>query len=62
MMVLYIVTSFMKISRKVSELLSGHDFPTKIFKDDSSVKNVGRVTVLVLCTSHDDALYLYLFS
>ena len=47
----------MKISKRVSELLSGHDF--QYSKGINSIKNVGRVIVLVLCTLSDDALYLY---
>ena len=31
----------------------------KISKEHNSVKNVGGVTVLVLCISSDDVLYLY---
>ena len=49
----------MKISEKVSELLCGQDFHTKIFKGHNFIKNVGGVKVLDLCTSYDDALNLY---
>ena len=49
----------MKISQRVSKLLSKHGFPTKIFKGHNSVKNVGEDTILNLCTLSDDALYLY---
>ena len=42
-----------------SELLSGQDFLGEIFKGQNFVKNVGGVTVLDLCTSSGDALYLY---
>ena len=31
----------------------------KFAKGHNSVKNVGGVMVLVVCTSYDDALYLY---
>ena len=31
----------------------------KLSKGHSSVKNVGGVKVLILCTSSDSALYLY---
>ena len=48
----------MKITQKISELLSGHDFPTKISKRHNSVKSAGGVTILALCTSPDSALYL----
>ena len=34
-------------------------FIVKISKRHHSVKNIGRVTVLVLCTSSDDGSYLY---
>ena len=49
----------MKISKRVSELLSGHDFQYSNFQRRISHKNVGRVMVLVLCTLSDDVLYLY---
>ena len=34
-------------------------FIGKISKGHNSIKNVGRVTVLYLCTSSDGGLYLY---
>ena len=34
-------------------------FIGKTSKGHNSVQNVGRVTVLVLCISSDDGLYLY---
>ena len=34
----------------------------KFSKGNNSVKNVGRVMVLILCTLSDDALYLYTIS
>ena len=37
----------------------GHDFYTKIYKGHNSVKNVGKVMVLVLFTLSDNVLYLY---
>ena len=49
----------MKISQRVSELLSGHGFLTEILKGHKSVKNVGGVTVLNLSILPDNALYLY---
>ena len=52
------VASFVKISQQLSKLLSGHYFQTEIFKGHTSLKNVGRVMVLNLCTSSYDALYL----
>ena len=48
----------MKISEKFSKLLSGHYFQTEMFKGHNSLKNVGPVMVLNLCTSSYDALYL----
>ena len=58
---LIFVPSFntLKISRRILELLSGHDFPTKIYKGALFHKNIGGVLALVLCTSSNDALYLY---
>ena len=50
------VPSFNKISPWVSKLLSGH--VQKFTKGHNSIKNVGGVTVLVLCTLPDNALYL----
>ena len=47
---------FKKISLRISELLSGHIL--KFTKEYDSIKIVGGVTVLVLCTSPDNALYL----
>ena len=32
---------------------------SKFSKGSNSIKNVGRVMALVLCTLSDDALYLY---
>ena len=37
-------------------------FIGKISKGHNSVKNVGGVTVLFLCASSDDGLYLYIVS
>ena len=44
----------MKRSQKIPELFSGHDFCTEIDKE-----YIDGLTVLVLCTLTDDALYLY---
>ena len=55
-MVLYISTKFHE------NILHGMKFierTGKISKGHNSVKNVGGVSVLVLCTSSDDGLYLY---
>ena len=65
----------MKISKRVSELLSGQGFQYSNFQrgiipsknkwsydtcsPHNCVKNAGRVMVLVLCISSDHALYLY---
>ena len=48
----------------VSELLSGHEIMTKIYKGHNSVQNEneGEVTVLDLCTSCGDALSLHQIS
>ena len=51
----------MKISQQFSKLLSGHYFQTEILKGHNSLKNIGRVMVLNLCTSSYDALYLDYF-
>ena len=56
LMTLYIVPSFKKISPRVSELLNGHIL--KFTKGHNSIKDVGGFTILVLCTSPDNALYL----
>ena len=48
----------MKISQQFSKLLRGHYFQSEIFKGHNSLKNVGQVVVLNLCTSSYDALYL----
>ena len=52
----------MKISHRVSELLSKHNFYSEISKGHNSIENVGGVKVLTLCTWSDDALYLYKIS
>ena len=44
----------MKISLRVSRLLSGHDFQGELFS-----RNVGGIVVLILCSSPDNAIYLY---
>ena len=56
LMTFYICTKFQKISPMVSELLSGHIL--KFTKGHNSIRNLDEVTVLVLCTSPDNALYL----
>ena len=49
----------MKISKRVSEVLSGHDFQVKFAKGNNSLNNVGGVMVSVLCTGSENPLYLY---
>ena len=39
--------SFVKLSRTVSQLLSGHDFYTENYKGYNSAKNLGGQTVLI---------------
>ena len=56
LMTLYICTKFQKKSPRVSELLSGHIL--KFIKWYNSIKDVGGVTVLILCTLPDNALHL----
>ena len=52
------VPSFVKIPQRDSDLLSGHDFPTKSFKGHNSVQNIGGITKLVLSTPTDCVLHL----
>ena len=52
----------MKISPKVSKLLADTISKLKFSKGHNSQTNVGPVIVLNLCTSSDDALYLYQIS
>ena len=59
---LYICTKFYKISQKVSELFSSHDFHSEISKGHNSIQNIDGIRVLFLCTSSDDALHLYKIS
>ena len=54
--------SFKTILLMVLKLLNGQDFHLKNFKDSkghNSIKNVGGVMNLFLCTLSDDGLYLY---
>ena len=48
----------MKISQRISEILSGQDIHTEISKGANSVKNVDGVTVFGVCTLSDRVLYL----
>ena len=54
--------SFVKISQRVSLLLSGHDFATQIFKGHNFIKIEDGVTFLQLCTLPDGAVYIYQLS
>ena len=47
----------MKVSQKVSQLLSRHISQLKVSKGHDSVKIVEEVTILVLCTLPGGALY-----
>ena len=49
----------MKVSQNVSQLLSRHISQLTFSKGHGSVKIIGEVTTLVLCTLPDGALYLY---
>ena len=53
LMTFIFVPSFKKISPRASELSSGHTL--KFTKEHNPIKNVGGVTVLVMCTSPDNA-------
>ena len=60
-MMLYICTKLMKVSPWVLGLMSRHNFQVKFSKGNNSVKNEDGVTVLVLCTLSDDALFFTRF-
>ena len=49
----------MKIFSTVFKLYGARIFIAKISKGHNSVKIVGGVAVLILCTLSDDGLYLY---
>ena len=55
---LYLYQVLKKYLNSFSKLLSRHYFQTEIFKVHNSLKNVGRVMVLNLCTLSYDAFYL----
>ena len=59
LIMLYILPSFTRISQRVSELLGGHYFQLKLAKGHNTIKNIGGLTVLILCISPGGALYLY---
>ena len=50
----------MKISQRISELLSGHDLHTAFTNGHNSVNILSGVMVNALCISSDAALYLCL--
>ena len=50
LIMLYSLLSFTRISQWVSELLGGHY---------NAIKNIGGLTVLILCISPVLAIYLY---
>ena len=61
-MLLYIWIKFHENISKGFRAIEGLIFPFQGFsKGHNSVKSVGRVMVLVLCISSDQALYLYSF-
>ena len=53
LIMLYIFTEFCENISKGLKVI------VKFAKGHNSIKHVGGVVVLVLCTSFDDALYLY---
>ena len=53
-----LVSSFVKISPLVSELLRNMIFILKFTKEHNSVKTVDGVTVIILCILSADAIYL----
>ena len=58
-MVLYICTKHHESISEGFTVVEQTYFPTKLFKGHDSVKIVGEVTILVLCTLPDGALYLF---
>ena len=59
-MVVYICTKFHEnVLDGIKSYRVDMIFIGKISKGHNSVKNVGRVTVLFLCTASDSGLYLY---
>ena len=60
LIMLHICTMFHENISTVSELLRGYDFQySKFPKGLNSIKDVGGVMVLDICTSSNDVLYLY---
>ena len=57
LMMLFIYTKFGENISK--DLLSGHDSHREISNENNFFKNVVGIKVLILCTSSDDALFLY---
>ena len=58
-MMVYISTKYHKYSQWYEIYTADTIFIAKISKGHNSVKNVGVVTVFVLCISSDGGLYLY---
>ena len=61
-MTLNICTKFLENILDCITVIEWTQFGIKISKGLNSVKNVGGVTVLYLCTSPDGGLYLYKLS
>ena len=60
LMILHICSMFHENISTVPELLRGYDFQySKFPKGNNSIKDVGGVMVLDICTLSDDVLYLY---
>ena len=59
LIMLYILPSFTRISQRVSGILGGHYFQLKLAKVHNTIKDIGGLTVLILCISPGGALYLY---
>ena len=59
LMMVYISTKFHENILGGIKVIQNHGFHQKFSKGHNSVRNVGGVTVLLLCTLSDDGLYLY---
>ena len=55
----YSCTKFCEKISKCSRVFNGHICKLKNSKGHNSLKNLGRVMVLILCNSSDNDLYLY---
>ena len=58
-MLVYISTKFHENILDGIKVIERTRFPLEKFQNHNSLKSVGGVLVLVLCTSSDDGLYLY---